>query len=157
HTYSGPTIDAAGKMCNGSQYNVSVWAKLAPGEADTQLRVSIQRSLGGTTSFNTLIGNTTVTANAWVHLSATVDFAFDYDTLSIYVESASGLASFYIDDFDLTFVPPVQIEPDIPSVADTWADLFPVGAAIFGGDLSGPNAELLAKHFSSITSENDMK
>src|SRR5262249_48118717 len=27
HTYSGPTIDAAGKMCNGSQYNVSVWAK----------------------------------------------------------------------------------------------------------------------------------
>jgi endo-1,4-beta-xylanase len=155
--FRGPSINAAGKLCNGSQYRVSVWARLAPGEANTQLRVSLQRSLAGTTNFNTLVGNTTVTANAWVQLAATVDFAFNYDTLSIYVESASGTASFYIDDFDVTFVPPVQIETDIASVAETYASLFPIGAAVFAGDLAGPHAQLLAKHYSSITSENDMK
>ena len=31
-------------------------------------------SLGGTTNFHTVIGNTTVTANEWVRLSATYDF-----------------------------------------------------------------------------------
>jgi endo-1,4-beta-xylanase len=157
HAFSGPSLNAAGKLCNGSQYRVSVWARLAPGEASTQLRVSLQRSLAGTTSFNTLVGNTTVTANAWVQLSATVDFAFNYDTLSIYVESASGLASFSIDDFDVTFVPPVQIETDLAPVAETFAGLFPIGAAVSLADLSGPHAQLLARHFNSITSENDMK
>jgi endo-1,4-beta-xylanase len=121
------------------------------------LRVSIQRTLAGVTNFNTLVGNTTVTDAAWVRLQATVDFAFNYDSLSIYVESASGTVSFYIDDFDLTFIPPVQIETGIPSVSETYAALFPIGAAVFAGDLSGPHAQLLAKHYSSITSENDMK
>jgi len=155
--FRGPSINGAGKMCNGSQYRVTVWAKLAPGAPSTQLRVSIQRTLAGVTNFNTLVGNTTVTADAWVRLQATVDFAFNYDALSIYVESASGTASFYIDDFDLTFIPPVTIETGIPSVSETYASLFPIGAAVFAGDLSGPHAQLLAKHYSSITSENDMK
>jgi endo-1,4-beta-xylanase len=157
HAFSGPSIAATGKMCNGSQYRLSVWAKLAPGEGDAQLRLSLQRTLGGITNFNTLVGNTLVTAEQWVHLGATVDFTFDYDTLSLYVESADGTPSFYIDDFDLTFIPPLQIEPDLPSVAEALADFFPVGAAVFAGDLSGPHADLLTRHFNSITSENDMK
>ena len=41
HAFSGPSIDATGKMCNGSRYVVSLWAKLAPGEADTELRLSL--------------------------------------------------------------------------------------------------------------------
>ena len=157
HAFSGPSIDATGKMCNGSRYVVSLWAKLAPGEADTELRLSLQRTLDGMTNFNTLVGNTLVTTGEWVHLAARVDFAFNYDTLSLYVESAAGTASFYIDDFDLTFVAPLQIEPDLPPVAEALADFFPVGAAVYAADLSGPHAELLARHFNSITSENDMK
>jgi endo-1,4-beta-xylanase len=157
HAYSGPSIDATGKMCNGSRYRLSLWAKLAPEEPDAQLRLSLQRSLGGTVSFNTLAGNTIVTANEWVQLTAITDFGFDYDTLALYVESASGTPSFYIDDFDLTFIPPPQIESDLASVAETLSSFFPVGTAVSAGDLSGPHAELLTKHFNSITSENDMK
>lgn len=155
--FDGPSINAAGKLCNGSRYRISLWAKLAPGQPDTQLRVSIQRSLGGTTNFNTIVPNTTVTSSQWVRLRATYDFAFNYDSLSLYVESASGTASFYIDDFDLTFVPPPQIEPDIPSVYQTLADFFPVGAAVSTAEISGVHAQLLAKHFNSIVSGNDMK
>lgn len=157
HSFSGPSIKAAGKLCNGSQYKISVWAKLAPGQPDSQLRVSEQRSLAGTTNFDTLVGNTTVTANQWVHLAATINFAFNYDSLTIYVESASGTPSFLIDDFDLTFVPPIQIEQNIASVFQTLSDFFPVGTAVYPGAISGPHAQLLAKHFNSITSENDMK
>src|SRR5216683_4061895 len=69
-TYSGPSIDATGKMCNGSRYRLSLWAKLAAGEPDAQLRLSLQRSLRGTVNFNALTGNTIVTANEWVQLTA---------------------------------------------------------------------------------------
>jgi endo-1,4-beta-xylanase len=65
--------------------------------------------------------------------------------------------AFYIDDFTLTFNPPVQIQTDIPSIFQTLAFYFPVGAEIDSSDLSGQHAQLLAKHFNSIVSGNDMK
>lgn len=155
--FDGAATNAAGKLCNGSRYVVSVWVKLAPGEPNTQLRVSLQRAFNGATSFHTVIGNTTVTANEWVRLRTTYDFVFNYESLTLYVESASGTASFYIDDFDLTFVPPPVAERDITSVHEAFSDLFDVGAAVWQGDLAGEHAFLLTKHFNSVTSENDMK
>jgi endo-1,4-beta-xylanase len=155
--FDGAAINAAGKLCNGSRYVINLWAKLAPGEAPAQLRVSIQRTLGTVTTFNTVVPNTTVTADQWVRMRATYDFVFNYNALTLYVESASGTSSFYIDDFDLTFVPSPVAEPDIASVHETLAPYFPVGAAVWQGDLAGEHAFLLKKHFNSITSENDMK
>jgi endo-1,4-beta-xylanase len=155
--FDGPATNVAGKLCNGSRYIVSVWVKLAPGEADSQIRVSLQRTLGSTTTFHTVIGNTTVTANQWVRLRTTYDFAFNYQALTLYVESSSGTPSFYIDDFDLTFVPPPVAERDIAPVYPAFAGMFDIGAAVWQGDLTGEHAFLLSKHFNSITSENDMK
>ena len=155
--FDGPAINAAGKLCNGSRYQVTLWAKLAPGQPASQLRVSIQRTLNGVTNFNTVIPNTTVTADQWVRLRTTYDFAFNYNSLTLYVESAAGTPSFYIDDFDLTLVPPPVAERDIPSVYQSLAEFFPVGAAVWQGDLTGEHAFLLKKHFNSLTSENDMK
>jgi endo-1,4-beta-xylanase len=155
--FDGAAINAAGKLCNGSRYVVNLWARLAPGQAPAQLRVSIQRSFGGVTNFNTVVPNTTVTADQWVRLRATYDFVFNYTSLTLYVESASAAPSFYIDDFDLTFVPPPVAERDIASVHETLAPYFPVGAAVWAGDLAGEHAFLLKKHFNSLTSENDMK
>jgi endo-1,4-beta-xylanase len=53
--------------------------------------------------------------------------------------------------------PPVSIEADLPSLSRALADDFPIGAAIWKGDLAGPHSKLLKKHFNSITPENDMK
>jgi endo-1,4-beta-xylanase len=61
--FRGPAIDVTNVMFNGSRYRISLWAKLAPGEANTQLRVSLERRIGAITSFHTVIGNTAVTAN----------------------------------------------------------------------------------------------
>jgi endo-1,4-beta-xylanase len=71
--------------------------------------------------------------------------------------SGNDFVSFYLDDFQLTYVPPPTIQTDIPSIYKTFADFFPVGAEIDTTDLSGPHAQLLTMHFNSITSGNDMK
>lgn len=156
-TWNGPDINVTNRFSNGSRYRVSVWIKLAPGELATNMRVTLERVLNGSTTFHTVIGNTQVTANQWVQLSTTYDYAFNHSSLTLYIESASGTPSFYIDDFELTFIPPVQIQTDIPSLWQTLADHFPVGAAIWQGDITGVHADLLKKHFNSITAENDMK
>ena len=44
-----------------------------------------------------------------------------------------------------------------PSLAETYADDFLVGAAIGQGHLSNYDTVLLKQHFSSVTAENDMK
>ncbi len=158
-TYQGPALDVTNVMFNGSQYVVSLWAKLAPGSPDTQLRVSLDRKLGtATETFHTIVGDTTVTANAWVRLQATYNQALANSSLTLYVESASGTPSFYIDDFSITFVPPAIAETDIPSVYQAMAPFFPIiGAAVIPADIQGQPAVLLSKHFNSITSGNDMK
>jgi endo-1,4-beta-xylanase len=84
-------------------------------------------------------------------------FAYDPGQAFLYVETNSGTQDFYIDDFQLTFIPPVQIQTDIPSIYQTLAAFFPVGAEVDSTDLSGPHAQLLTRHFNSLVSGNDMK
>ena len=156
--FDGPNFNVTNVMFNGSRYRVSVWAKLAPGSAGPQqLRVSLQRNAGTVTTFHTVIGNTNVTADAWVRLTATYDVALANSSLFLYVESNGSLASFYIDDVQVTYIPPPTIEPDLPSVAQSLAGFFPIGAAVRSATIAGVHGDLLKKHFNSLTSENDMK
>jgi endo-1,4-beta-xylanase len=161
-SWNGPSHNAQCKMHNGSRYRVSLWAKLAPGEPDVQLRVSIQRSLGGTTNYNTVLGNKTVTANEWVHFEGNYTFAFDTTSLSIYVESSAAVGdpphhpAFYIDDFELTYHPQPPIEPLTP-VKEVLEPYFLIGTAIEPSQTSTLHSELLLRHFSSLTAENAMK
>ncbi len=157
--FRGVAVNVTNIMFNGSRYKISLWAKLAPGEAPTQLRVSLQRNAGTITTFHQVIGNTNVTADAWVRLTTTYDVALANSSLILYVESASGqpLSSFYIDDVQITFVPPPAIEPDLPSVYQAYAGFFPVGAAVTPLEITGVHADLLKKHFNSVTSGNDFK
>jgi endo-1,4-beta-xylanase len=159
--FDGPQISVSNKMYNGSQYSVSIWVKLGPSAtaADT-LRVSLQTTLAGTTTFHTVVGNTVVPLGTWVQLSIPIySMASPYDPgqAFLYVESNSGTQDFYIDDFQLAFIPPMQIQTDIPSIYQTLAEFFPVGGEIDSSDLTGPHAQLLTKHFNSIVSGNDMK
>jgi endo-1,4-beta-xylanase len=159
--FDGPQISVNNKMYVGSTYAISVWVKLAPTAtaADT-LRVSLQTTLAGATTFHTVVNNTAVPLGTWVQLSIptyAMAFAYDPGQAFLYVESNSGTQSFYIDDFTLTFVPPLQIQTDIPSIYQTLANFFPVGAEIDLSDITGPHAQLLTKHFNSIVSGNDMK
>ena len=159
-SWNGPTLDISGKMCNGSQYAVIFWVKMAPGAPQTTIRVSLQLTLGGVQSFKTLIANAPVTSSAWVRFKVKpYTFSGSYNNLQIYVESAetaAPFASFYIDDASLQFMPPPVIE-SIPSIAETYADDFLVGFATLQQDLLGPHGQLAALHFNSVTPGNDLK
>ena len=54
-------------------------------------------------------------------------------------------------------IAPSSIQTDIPSIQETFAQYFSVGAAIALPDITGIHSELLKKHFNSVTTENAMK
>ncbi|HVQ95427.1 MAG TPA: endo-1,4-beta-xylanase [Mycobacteriales bacterium] len=155
--FAGPAFNVLGKMTKGKKYALSVWVKLAPGQATVDMRLSVERRLAGTPAFQTIAAGAGVTSGQWAQLSGTFVLGVDVDFLTVYVETASGTASFFIDDFVLTFLPAKPIQADLPSLKDVLAGDFPVGAAASPADTVGEKAKLLAKHFDSITPGNAMK
>ena len=166
--FDGPQINVSNKMFNGSQYNISAWVMLQPTDGSSHvINMSLQTTLNGVTSFPgiTPFPGVTVPADGnWHQISVNgYNMASNYDpgTAFLYLQtfpsSGNDLVSFYVDDFQLTYVAPPMIQTDIPSIDKTFANLFTVGAEIDPADLSGPHAQLLGMHFASITSGNDMK
>ncbi len=156
-SWEGPTLDLVDTLEFGTRYDLSVWVRMAAGEPASDLRMSVERVSGDSQHFETVVGNTTVTSGSWVQLAGSYTLATAAESLSVYVESASGTADFYIDDFELSFVPPLPIEEDIPNLRDVLADHFPIGAAVEHPQIIGRHADLLVKHFNSITPGNYLK
>lgn len=166
--YDGPQINVSNKMYNGSKYNISAWIMLVPTDGSSHvINTSLQVTLNGNTSYPSITaypGVTVPTDGQWHQISVTgynMGDSYDPGTAFLYFQtvppSGNDLVSFYLDDFQLTYVPPPTIQTDVPSIDKTFADFFPVGAEIDTNDLSGPYAQLLTMHFNSITSGNDMK
>jgi endo-1,4-beta-xylanase len=166
--WDGPQINVSNKMYNGSRYSISVWVMLQPTDGSSHvINMSMQVTLQGTTSYPGVTGYPGVTVLAdgnWHQISVpnfNMSNSYDPGTAHLYLQtfpsSGNDLVSFYIDDFQLAYIPPPTIQTDIPSIFETLEDDFPVGAAVDPSDVSGPHADLLTKHFNSITSGNDMK
>jgi endo-1,4-beta-xylanase len=166
--YDGPQINVSNKMYYGSVYNLSVWVLLTPADNSSHvINLSMQYNLDGNANYPSITGYPGVTVMAdgqWHQISVngfTVPSSYDPGTAYVYLQtvppSGNDLESFYIDDFQLTYVPPPMIQTDIPSIYKTYADFFPIGAAVDTTDLSGPHAQLLMMHFDSMTPGNDLK
>jgi endo-1,4-beta-xylanase len=166
--WDGPSISVSDKMYNGSTYNVSVWVMLTPADGSSHIiNMSLQTTLSGTTSYPGVSGYPGITVpadGAWHQISVqnyTMSSSYDTGQASLYLQtvptSGNDLVSFYIDDFQLSYVPPASIQTNIPSIFQTLSTYFPIGAAVDQTDLSGAHGQLLAKHFDSITPGNDMK
>jgi endo-1,4-beta-xylanase len=155
--FAGPSLNVLGKMTKGKKYALSAWVKLAPGQAPADLRMTVERRLAAAQSFDGVAGAAGVTSGQWVQLSGTYTLGADVDFLTVYLETASGTASFYLDDFALAFQPAKPIQADIPSLREVLGADFPIGAATVPSDTVGEKAKLLIKHFSSLTPGNAMK
>ncbi|HUH62811.1 MAG TPA: endo-1,4-beta-xylanase [Terracidiphilus sp.] len=166
--WDGPKIDVDNKMYNGSLYNLSAWVMLQPNDGSSHvINMSLQVTLNGNTSYPSITPYPGVTVPAdgqWHQISMTgftMPTGYDPGTASLYFQtvpsSGDDLVSFYIDDFQLTYVPPPTIQTDIPSIFKTYEDFFPIGAAVDTTDLSGAHAQLLTMHFNSMTPGNDLK
>jgi len=161
--------EATGKMCNGSSYIVSAWVKLAP-SATTPISMNVGAKAivnsGSTTApvesdtYLTLTPTKTVDNTGWVQLTGTFDMKTNYDSLWVYVQPTTDqTSSFYVDDFNITYIPAGQSVEDLPSIGAAYASYFRVGAAVYGPDVDATNlhSQLLGNHFTSVTAENDMK
>jgi endo-1,4-beta-xylanase len=166
--YDGPQISVSDKMYVGSVYNMSVWVKLLPTDNSSHIiNMSLQTTSQGNTSYPSVTGYPGVTVLAdgnWHQISVsnyTMSSPYDPGSASLYLQTvpASGndLVSFYIDDFQLTYVTPPMVDTSVPSIYQSLADYFPIGAAIDPTDISGVHAQLLSRNFKSMTSGNDMK
>jgi endo-1,4-beta-xylanase len=145
-------------MCNGSQYWLEVWVKMAPGQPTMTINLSLQYTdLGGSVHFPS-VTTATVSSSAWVRLkSKPYTFSGAYTNLQIYVQSFNNpTAQFYIDDVKVQFLPPPVIE-NIPSIAQAYSGEFLVGFAALQQDLTGPHGQLAALHYNSVTPGNDLK
>jgi endo-1,4-beta-xylanase len=166
--YDGPQISVSDKMYVGSTYNIGVWIMLQPTDGSNHImNISLQTTLNGTTSFPSVTPYPGVGVAAdgnWHQITVSgYNMASNYTQGQAYLyiqtvpPSGTDLVSFYMDDFQLTYVAPPTVQTNIPSIFQTLSRYFPVGAAVDLNDLSGPHAQLLTMHFNSITSENDMK
>ncbi len=166
--YDGPQISVNNKMYVGSVYNLSAWVRIdATDGSNHVINMSLQTTSQGTTSYPSITGYPGVAVpadGAWHQISVMgYNMSSPYDQGEAYVyfqtvpSSGNDLVSFYLDDFQLTYVPPPTIQTNIPSIYKTLASDFYIGAAVDLTDISGPHEQLLTKHFDSITSGNDMK
>jgi len=166
--WDGPQISVNNKMYNGSRYSLSTWVMLEPTDGSSHvINMSLQVTLSGNTSYISVTGYPGVTVLAdgnWHQISVpafNLGNSYDPGQAFLYLQtvpsSGNDLVSFYVDDFQLSYIAPPTIQTEIPSIFETLAADFPVGAAVDPTDISGPHAQLLTKHFNSITSGNDMK
>jgi endo-1,4-beta-xylanase len=165
--WDGPSISISNKMYPGSVYNVSGWVMLLPTDSSNHtINISLQTTISGNTSFPSVTSYPGITVPAdgqWHQVNVmgyNMSSAYDQGQATLYfqtVASGNDFVSFYIDDFQLTYVAPPTIQTDIPSIAQTLSPFFPIGAAVDATDLSGPHEQLLTTHFNSITSGNEFK
>ena len=138
--WDGPSINVSNKMYNGSRYNISGWVLLTPADGSNHvINVSLQTTLNGNLSYPGVTGYPGVTVaadGAWHQISVmgyNMGSAYDPGAATLYFQTvpatANDLVSFYLDDFQLTYVQPPTIQTDIPSMYQTLSPYFPVGAA----------------------------
>jgi endo-1,4-beta-xylanase len=128
-SWQGPALDVLDVFEPGTAYTISAWVRLAEGADDADdARLSVERQTGGVAAYDQVVGNTAVTATGWVNLVGRYTVATDVDVLRVYVETASGTGSLFLDDVVISYVPALPVQTDLPSVKDVVTE-FPVGAA----------------------------
>lgn len=159
--YDAALVDATGKMAKNHEYELSVWVKMAPGEAPTTLRISVQYADSG---FANVSPNATVTDQEWVHLTGKYTLTTTPSVLNAYIETANndgGNRTFFLDDFVLKYLGPVTAAPPIqenlPNIKDIYEDDFLIGNIVNPSTFDETRLKLLKKHHNVVTFENDMK
>ncbi|GEA88512.1 endo-1,4-beta-xylanase [Cellulomonas cellasea] len=157
------TPDGAGDGEDGGEGGDADGAAAGEGAADgaaeegakDELQLTVRRDADGERVYDHLV-RTSVGTDAWVELRTAYTLPEGSQHPELYVESTGTLADLLVDDVTVTKeAPPVQT--DIPALRDALAGDFPVGTAVGRQDLDGAPAELLTRHFSTITPENALK
>ncbi|WP_129337446.1 endo-1,4-beta-xylanase [Cellulomonas endophytica] len=149
--------DLTGLVQPGGTYTISAWVKMAAGAATDDVWLSLARTAGGTTSYDTVAQLPGVVSTGWTELTATYTVPDGVESAFLYLETSysdGGTEPFLVDD--------VVVAPQGAPVVEDRTPLrgtvdFPVGVAIDSRETSGSASQLLLRHFDQITPENHMK
>lgn len=160
--WHGALVDVTALMKPGVTYAVSGYVRLAQGAPASRVIITMQRTpAGGDTVYEWIAPSAEkgVTDAEWVQLQGNYSYSGEAKELLLYVESPdAALVSFYIDDITMGGQSALLPQTDIPSVYETLAPYFLVGAAFSPSQLdSEPHTTLMVRHFNSLTAENTMK
>ena len=150
--WNGPQFLLDDKCEAGVQYTVSAVAK-------TEWYNSIKLSMEYTDGERHYSNLQAQTSNGdWATFSG-IKFSFSEDVSKVYLYfECNDTATMYIDDFEVRTAPVYQIQKDIPSLKDVYANDFKIGTAVTTEELAPQSTkDLIAKHFNSITLGNELK
>ncbi|GEL99847.1 endo-1,4-beta-xylanase [Cellulomonas terrae] len=155
----GIGFDATGVLIPGTSYEYSAWVRFAPGQTGDEIWLSLARTVGESTSYDTLKQFTGISNSEWVEVTGTFQMAAA-DSALLYFETPwengdpGNTSDFLVDDIVVKVQDPLQVQ-DLAPIKDSVD--FPVGAAIDSREQTGAQSELLLRHFDQVTSENYMK
>ncbi len=155
----GIGFDATGVLVPGTTYDFSAWVRFAPGQPVDDVWLSLARTVGGATSYDTLQQFTGMSNSGWVQISGSFPMSAA-DSALLYLETAyrngdtGNTSDLLVDDVVVTVQDPLQVQ-DLTPIKDTVD--FPVGVAVDSREQTGSASELLLRHFDQVTSENYMK
>ena len=167
-TWHGAALDVSELMTADTIYNISAYVRAADGEPRSQFTLKMQQTPAGEMAVTTWLASSPFSGGddpQWVRLGGEFTYSGAVDELLLVVESPSDeLVDFYLDDVNIVeYVDPnkpVPMSPqtDIPSLHETFKDQFLMGAALEPYQLESEfHADLLTRHFNSVTPENVMK
>ena len=101
-SWDGPRLDLPAPVSAGTTYTFSVWVRLVPGEDPATLKLSVEYGVNSCPIYDSVTPGKVVTADDWMTLKGKYTLAVSVEYFSVYVESVTGVASFYLDDFSMT-------------------------------------------------------
>jgi endo-1,4-beta-xylanase len=74
--FNGPSLDVTNILTLGATYQVTAWVRLVTGTPATQLKITVQRTVNGSNSFDSVASSsaTGVTDSAWTQITGLYSF-----------------------------------------------------------------------------------
>jgi endo-1,4-beta-xylanase len=156
-SWNGLTF-SAGSLVNGSQYDVAVWVKLAPGTPDSVIQLTAKRQEDSDTStYNeyTQVATATASANEWRLLQGYYTQSGSTAFQHFIIEATDSTISYYADDFAIGGQAPASSV----SSSSRASSSTPASTKKFIGNITtgGAVRSDFTRYWNQITPENEGK
>lgn len=153
--WNGPQFLLDNRCEAGVEYTISAWVRA---EWYNNINLSMEYTDAGGVRHYSNLKSVTNQGDGWSEFSD-VKLSFTSDVTNVYVYfECNDTAKIYVDDFELKSAPVYDIQEDIASLKDVYADYFKIGGAVTAGELAPQSAQnLILKHYNSLTPGNEMK
>lgn len=154
-SWNGPQF-LLDNLCEaGVEYSVSAWVRA---EWYNNICLSMEYTDSSGERHYSNLKSVTNQGGDWSEIS-NIKFSFADDVTNVYLYfEANDISKIYVDDFTISTVPAGEIQQDIPSLKEVYADRFKIGGAVTASELAPQAAkELIKKHYNSITLGNELK